>query len=70
MIDSNDKKTAKGLYKSKIEASKKYDNEKVDHIRLRVPKGMKAQIQAQAKKKEKPMSSYILDLIYKDLGDQ
>ena len=38
-------KTDSGLYKSKIEASKQYDQNNVDNIRVRVPKGWKEQIQ-------------------------
>lgn len=38
-------KTDSGLYKSKIEASKQYDQNNVDNIRVRVPKGWKEQMQ-------------------------
>lgn len=38
-------KTDSGYYKSKLEASKIYDKNNVDNIRVRVPKGWKKQMQ-------------------------
>lgn len=63
-------KTAGGLYKSRIDASKKYDTEKVDNIRLRVPKGWKELMQEHVKDKANSYTSVngmICDLIKKEL---
>ena len=40
-------------------AIKKYEQEKVDKILFRVPKGMKEQIQTHAKKKGESLSSFL-----------
>lgn len=40
-----------GVLKSQKRANKKYDTENVDNIRLRVPKGWKAQMKAYAEAK-------------------
>lgn len=63
-------KTEKGLYKSKIEASKKYDDERVDSVRLRVPKGWKEQMQEYVKASEKynSVNAMICDLIKQEIG--
>ena len=45
-----------------------YLKEKVDTIALRVPKGEKAFLKAYAEEKNKSLNSYILDLIYADIG--
>ena len=57
-------KTDSGLYKSKIEASKQYDKNNVDNIRVRVPKGWKEQMQD----KYNSVNSMICDLIQKEVG--
>ena len=65
----NDNKTEKGLYKSKIKASKKYDSEKVDTIRLRVPKGWKEKIESHIQATgHKSMNSFICSLIKNEIG--
>lgn len=63
-------KTDAGLYKSKIEASKRYDAANVDSIRLRVPKGWKEQMQQCVAQSEKyaSVNAMICDLIKKELG--
>lgn len=63
-------KTDSGLYKSKIEASKQYDKNNVDSIRVRVPKGWKEQIQKYVSGTDKynSVNSMICDLIQKEVG--
>ncbi len=63
-------KTENGLYKSKIEWSKKYDENNVDNIRLRVPKGWKEQIQNYVKSSDKynSVNSMICELIKNEVG--
>lgn len=41
--------------------------EKLDEIKIRVPKGQKAVIQAHAKNKGLSLNAYIVDLIEKDI---
>lgn len=41
-------KTDKGTYKSRIKASQQYDQNNVDNIRVRVPKGWREQMQEYA----------------------
>jgi hypothetical protein len=62
-------KTEAGLYKSKIEASKSYDKENVDNIRVRVPKGWKEQMQSYIKtsKKYDSVNGMICDLIKQEI---
>lgn len=57
-------------YYSKIEASKVYDKENVDNIRVRVPKGWKEQMQSYVKtsKKYSSVNGMICDLIQKEVG--
>ena len=63
-------KTEAGLYKSKIEASKVYDKENVDNIRVRVPKGWKEQMQSYVAGNDKysSVNGMICDLIQKEVG--
>ena len=62
-------KTDSGLYKSKIEASKQYDKNNVDNIRVRVPKGWKEQMQDYVKssKKYDSVNNMISELIKKEI---
>ena len=62
-------KTEAGLYKSKIVASKVYDKENVDNIRVRVPKGWKEQMQSYIKtsKKYDSVNGMICDLIKQEI---
>lgn len=52
-------------------AIKKYEQEKVDRVVFRVPKGMKEQIQAHAKKQGESLSAFlnraVQETIVKDL---
>ena len=63
-------KTDSGLYKSKIEASKQYDKNNVDNIRVRVPKGWKEQMQDYVSSTDKynSVNGMICDLIQKEVG--
>lgn len=63
-------RTENGLYKSKIKASKKYDKNNVDNIRLRVPKGWKDQMQAYVESSDKysSINSMICTLIREELN--
>lgn len=62
-------KTDSGLYKSKIVASKQYDKNNVDNIRVRVPKGWKEQMQDYVKssKKYDSVNNMISELIKKEI---
>lgn len=62
-------KTDSGLYKSKIEASKQYDQNNVDNIRVRVPKGWKEQMQDYVKSSNKydSVNNMISELIKKEI---
>ena len=68
-VDDN-LKTDSGLYKSKIEASKQYDKNNVDNIRVRVPKGWKDQMQKYVSDSDKynSVNGMICDLIKKEVG--
>lgn len=63
-------KTEKGLYKSKIKASKEYDKNNVDNIRVRVPQGWKEQMQSYVAGSDKysSVNGMICDLIQKEVG--
>lgn len=65
-------KTGKVLstYDSIIRASEKYDKEKVDNIRVRVPKGWKEQMQEYVSSTDKysSVNGMICDLIKKEVG--
>lgn len=65
-------KTGKVLstYDSIIRASEKYDKEKVDNIRVRVPKGWKEQMQEYVSGSDKynSVNGMICDLIKKEVG--
>ncbi len=39
-----------------------------DEIRIRIPKGQKAEIQAYAKAQGKSLNAYIVELIHADMG--
>lgn len=69
-VDDN-LKTDSGLYKSKIEASKQYDQNNVDNIRVRVPKGWKKQMQEYVKttKKYDSVNGMISALIKQEIPD-
>lgn len=64
-------KTDNELYLSKIEASKKYDSNNVDNVRVRVPKGwnqlMKDYVENN-KDKYNSVNAMLIDLIRKELG--
>lgn len=49
-------------------AKDRYLREKVDEIKVIVPKGERAVIQAFAKSKGKSTNAYIVELINKDMG--
>lgn len=51
-------------------ASIKYLSEKTDDIRIRAPKGEKAEIQAAAKKQGESMNAYILGAIDKRMKSE
>lgn len=63
-------KTDAGLYKSKIEASKRYDENNVDNIRVRVPKGWKEHMQSYVKESGKynSVNAMICELIRREVG--
>ena len=63
-------KTDSGLYKSRIEASKQYDKNNVDNIRVRVPKGWKEQMQDYVSSTDKynSVNNMICELIQKEIG--
>lgn len=63
-------KTEAGLYLSKIEASKKYDHDMVDNIRVRVPKGWREQMQDYVASSEKysSVNAMICDLVAREVG--
>ena len=64
-------KTDSGIYKSQIEASIKYEKEKTDNIRVRVPKGWKEQIERYINKNNDKYSSInamVCDLIQREVG--
>lgn len=52
---------------AKLKANEKYIKEKTDEIKVRVPKGDKAKIQAQAESLGKSTNAYIVDLINEDM---
>lgn len=62
-------KTDSGLYKSKIKASKQYDKNNVDNIRVRVPKGWKEQMQDYVKTSSRydSVNGMICDLIQNEV---
>lgn len=63
-------KTESGVYKSRLEASKRYDKNNVDNIRLRVPKGWKDKMQSYVKSSQKydSVNGMICDLIQREIG--
>lgn len=63
-------KTDAGLYKSKIRASKQYDQDNVDNIRVRVPKGWREKMQEYVAGSDKytSVNGMICDLIKNEIG--
>lgn len=63
-------KTDSGIYKSKIKASQAYDQNSVDNIRVRVPKGWKEKMQeyVQGNDKYNSVNGMICELIRKEIG--
>lgn len=63
-------KTEKGLYRSRIEASKRYDEKNVDNIRLRVPKGWNDLMKEYVSTSDNysSVNGMLCDLIRKELG--
>ena len=63
-------KTDSGIYKSKIRASQTYDQNNVDNIRVRVPKGWKEKMQEYVHKDDKynSVNGMICELIRKEVG--
>lgn len=59
-----------GVLKSQKRANKKYDKEKVDNVRLRVPKGWNEQMQEYVKASDKynSVNAMICDLIQKEVN--
>ena len=57
-------------YVTRVEASKKYDKDNVDNIRVRVPKGWKEQMQDYVAGSDKynSVNGMICDLIRKEVG--
>lgn len=47
-------------------ATEKYISEKTDEIKLRVPKGMKAEIKERAEAEGKSINAYILDRLLRE----
>ena len=59
-----------GTARSQLDASKKYDENNVDIVKLRVPKGWKIQMQeyVAANDKYKSMNDMLCQLIKKEIG--
>ncbi len=57
------------LTEAQKNANKKYF-ENFDDIKVRVPKGKKAEYKEYAKVKEMSLNEYIIKLIEKDMGEQ
>ncbi|MDE6781892.1 MAG: toxin-antitoxin system HicB family antitoxin [Ruminococcus sp.] len=51
------------------ETKNRYLKEKVEELKIRVPKGEKAKIQAYAKSQGKSLNKFILDLISQAMGE-
>ena len=51
-----------------LKAINKYQTEKVDEFKIRVPKGQKEEIQQFAKSKGKSLNAYVVDLIRTDMS--
>lgn len=71
-------KTEGGTYLKQLEASGRYDKNKVDQVKLRVPAGKREKIQKHVDtlpqyaiqgKQHHSVNAYIVDLIKKDMGD-
>lgn len=62
-------KTDAGTYKSRIEASKKYDANNVDNIRVRVPRGWKELMQEYVENSDKftSVNNMICELVKKEI---
>lgn len=67
---SDNLKSKGGVYLSKLEASKNYDKNNVDNIRLRVPKGWNDLMKQYVNDSDKytSVNGMICDLIRKELG--
>ena len=67
---NKDLKTSSGNYKSQYKQSAKYDSDKVDNIRLRVPKGWRDLMQSYvaANSKYKSVNHMICELIRQEIG--
>lgn len=50
-------------------AISKYQTEKVDEFKIRVPKGEKAIIKEYAKKQGKSLNAYVVNLIHSDMDN-
>ena len=55
---------------AKLRANKRYIEEKTDEIKIRVPKGRKAIIQAYVADRGTNVNAYINDLIDKDMNNK
>lgn len=55
---------------SMLKAINKYQSEKVDEFKVRVPKGQKITIQEFAKSQGKSLNAYIVELIKEDMEKQ
>lgn len=51
-----------------LKAVKKYQTEKTDEIRFRMPKGWKATIENYAKNQGKTVTGFLSDLVKKEIG--
>jgi len=51
-----------------LKAINKYQTEKVEEFKIRVPKGEKAIIKAHAESKGKSLNGYVVDLIHDDMS--
>ena len=52
-----------------LKAINKYQTEKVEEFKIRVPKGEKDVIKAHAAKKNKSLNAYVVDLIHADMSE-
>jgi predicted HicB family RNase H-like nuclease len=54
--------------KAQLKASEKYIKGKTDEIKIRVPKGLKAEIHKHAERQNKSLNAYIVGLIDNDMA--
>ncbi len=52
-----------------LKAINKYQSEKIDEFKVRVPKGKKVTIQEFAKSQGKSLNAYVVELIDKDMQE-